>query len=246
VLARDGLTAVLQMLYTELMGFIEKRGFPHLIRVWNYLGEINEGEGDAERYRQFCVGRFAAVSRVRGFQARLPAASAIGSSGGGFTLIALASRRSGLQVENPKQVSAFRYPRAYGMRSPSFSRATLLPWADGAELLVSGTASIVGHATVHAGDPIAQLQQTASNLDVLRTHAVHTHLPGTPPQSLKAELYTLYLRDPDELPALRGEIGRLFGDAPLQVLRGDICRSELLIEVEAIYRLRTGGAWSPC
>jgi len=232
--------------YAELLELIETRGYPHLLRVWNYLGDINHGEGDAERYRQFCLGRFAAIARP-GFETQLPAASAIGSRGGeGFTLIVLASKHAGIQVENPRQLSAFRYPRVYGERSPSFSRATLLPWADGAELLVSGTASIVGHATAHAGDPRAQLQQTAANLEALRTHAIQMRKQaGAPIGELRPHLYLLYLRHADDLPAIEPLIEKLFGDAPLQVLIGDICRSELLLEVEAIYR-NTPEPAKPC
>ncbi len=224
--------------YAELAERIAAHGYPHLLRVWNYLGDINQGSGDAERYRQFCVGRFAAVAAHPGFESQLPAASAIGSRGGeGLSLIALASRQPGIQVENPRQVSAFRYPRTYGVRSPSFSRACLLPWDNGAELLVSGTASIVGHATAHAGDAIAQLGQTAANLESLRAHAMLMRAQaGTPIAELRPHLYLLYLRHAEQLPELLPEIARLFGDAPLQVLIGDICRSELLLEVEAIYR----------
>lgn len=233
-------------IYAELIELSEARGYPHLLRIWNYLGDINQGEGDAERYRQFCLGRFAAIARP-GFETQLPAASAIGSRGSeGFTLIALASKQAGIQVENPRQVSAFRYPRAYGERSPSFSRATLLPWVDGAELLVSGTASIVGHATAHAGDARAQLQQTAANLEALRTHAMQMReQAGAPIGKLRPHLYLLYLRRADNLPAIEPLIEELFGDAPLQVLIGDICRSELLLEVEAIYRSETEPA-KPC
>lgn len=231
------LEAVVRECYLELGALIGAHGFRHLLRVWNYLGGINRGEGDAERYRQFCVGRFEAVAGSRGFEAQLPAASAIGSAQEGFTLMALAARRPGIQVENPRQLSAFRYPRAYGLRSPSFSRATLLPWADGAELLVSGTASIVGHSTAHAGDPQAQLEQTAVNLETLRAQAMRAQrAAGHAPAELKPQFYTLYLRHAELLPELLPAMTQRFGDAPLQVLRGDICRRELLLEVEAVYR----------
>jgi chorismate lyase/3-hydroxybenzoate synthase len=223
--------------YRRIGEAVVARGYPQLWRVWHYLGEINDGEGDDERYRQFCIGRYRALDDHKGFEMRLPAASAIGSRGGGLSIIALAGRHPGRQVENPRQVSAFRYPRAYGPRSPSFSRATLLPFADGPRLLVSGTASIVGHATAHAGDTLAQLRQTAANLETLLTHAVHTQLPGRSAAEFSAESYTVYLRHDEDLPLVLPELQRLFGSTPLQVLAGDVCRRELLIEVEAVYRM---------
>lgn len=223
--------------YRRIAGIVAARGYPELWRVWHYLGEINQGEGDGERYRQFCVGRYRALDDHNGFEARLPAASAIGARGGGLSIFALAGKLPGLQVENPRQVSAFRYPRAYGPRSPSFSRATLLPFADGPRLLVSGTASIVGHATAHAGDTLAQLRQTAANLEALLAHAVHTQLPGRRAAEFAAESYIVYLRHDEDLPQVLPELRRLFNDTPLQVLAGDVCRPELLIEIEAVYRM---------
>jgi hypothetical protein len=58
-------------------------------------------------------------------------------------------------------VSAYDYPRQYGPAAPSFSRAALTP---DPLLLISGTASIVGHASVHLGDVTAQLEETLANL----------------------------------------------------------------------------------
>jgi chorismate lyase/3-hydroxybenzoate synthase len=225
--------------YRRISAFIAAQGYPHLWRVWHYLGGINEGEGDAERYRQFCLGRFRAMEHHLGFERQLPAASAIGSRGGGLQMIVVAGRQPGLQVENPRQVSAFRYPRVYGPRSPSFSRATLLPWSDGEQLLVSGTASIVGHATAHAGDTLAQLRQTAANLQALLAQGAQSLPPG---QVFAAESYNVYLRREEELPLVLPELRRLFGDRPMQVLAGDICRDELLIEVEGMYRASGAGA----
>lgn len=222
--------------YRELGSFIARRGYPQLWRVWHFLHGINQGDGDDERYRQFCIGRYRALDDHPGFEMQLPAASAVGGRDGGLSLIAVAGKRAGLQVENPRQVSAFRYPRAYGPRSPSFSRATLLPWADAPRLFVSGTASIVGHATAHAGDAVAQLRQTAANLQVLTAHALHTRLGGQRWRRFAAESYCVYLRHEADLPRLAPVLRELFGEAPVRVLAGDICRRELLVEVEAVYR----------
>jgi len=218
-------------LYSELLRVTTTRGYPHLLRAWNYLGNINQGDGDDERYRRFCVGRHRAMSLHPKFEGSLPAATAIGTVNGGLILMALAGRRAGVQVENPRQLSAFRYPRAYGERSPSFSRATLLPWADGAELMVSGTASIVGHASAHPGDPQAQLKQTALNIHALVTQ------PGLARRGFLPDLLTLYLRDPSDLLPVLPLLQPCFSGTPVHIVQGDICRTDLLLEVEAIYRM---------
>ena len=72
-----------------------------------------------------------------------------------------------MQIENPRQLSASLYPPRYGLRSPMFARAALVPNGRGAQLLVSGTASIVGHESLHIGDPERQLEETARNFEAL-------------------------------------------------------------------------------
>ena len=79
----------------------------------------------------------------------------------------LAARVAGTPLENPRQVAAYRYPRQYGPQSPTFARAMLPPAGSDMPLLLSGTASVVGHETRHPGDVLAQLDETFANLDSL-------------------------------------------------------------------------------
>src|SRR5690606_28962859 len=113
-------------LYRRLDGLLQRRGFTHCLRIWTYLSDINAGADDRERYRLFTAGRSRALALRPGDEHYLPAATAIGSDGGGLVMYLLAGRLPGIAIENPRQVSAFRYPRQYGPRSPSFSRATLI------------------------------------------------------------------------------------------------------------------------
>jgi chorismate lyase/3-hydroxybenzoate synthase len=213
--------------YAIIDGFLRRRGFPAWLRVWNYVGHINEGVDDAERYRQFTLGRHKALSLKSGFEHELPAATAIGTHGGGMLMYFLAGRASGVQVENPRQVSAFRYPREYGPRSPSFSRAMLLPWSGGAELMVSGTASIVGHQTLHVGEPLRQLDEALRNVEALQTQAA----PGG---AWRAQAMKVYVRNPADAPAAAERL-RQWSGAPVVALHGDICRRDLAIEIEGAF-----------
>ena len=43
-----GPSATAQLAYEQLHRFVAARGAQHVLRVWNYLGAINHGEGDAE------------------------------------------------------------------------------------------------------------------------------------------------------------------------------------------------------
>lgn len=210
--------------YGQLSRFVENSDTGHVQRIWNYLGDINQGTSDEERYKRFCTGRIRGMGTV--FSQGFPAATAIGHHGdpGLLQVYLLATDAAGTRVENPRQVSAWRYPRQYGVTPPSFARATLLP--DDDVLAISGTAAVVGHASAHAGDIGAQLEETARNLDALLAAAnLPAGFDGNAP--LKA-----YVRHPGHADIVRAFAAQRWPDAPMLVLHGDICREELLVEID--------------
>lgn len=219
-----GPAATAQRAYELLHRFVATRGERHVLRVWNYLGAINQGDGDAEHYKHFCDGRAAGMGDF--FAEGFPAATAIGHHGGEHCLqvYLLACDRPGTRVENPRQVSAWRYPRQYGRTPPSFARAMALPAQD--VLAISGTAAVVGHASAHQDDLDAQLVETLTNLETLLSSAgmaagFDTHSP------LKA-----YVRHVADAPRVRDFLQQRLSGVPVLLLHGDICRSELLVEID--------------
>lgn len=226
----DGPEGAADYAYRRLLEGVRRHDYPHLLRAWNYLAAINEGAGDAERYRRFSIGR------ARGMGAwpaeRLPAATAIGHlvKDGDLFVYALAARRTAHPVENPRQVSAYRYPRQYGPVPPSFARAMRVD-TQPPTLLISGTASVVGHATAHVGDAAAQSAETLRNLDTLvQTAGLGDRLRG------RGACLKAYVRHREDAPVLRAVLDSA-GLLPEQVvfLQGDICRSELLLEIDGSF-----------
>lgn len=224
------LVAATQRVYSEIGAFISRRGMPYLLRCWNYIHDIHRGDGDEERYRQFCLGRHRAVAVGEGFERTLPAATVIGTRRPGLQVGFLAGARPGVQVENPRQTPAFRYPREYGPASPSFSRAVLLP--EESLLLMSGTASVVGHATRHANDVAAQCEEIVVNVRALLDRAASVGaVPGWRPRSLR-----VFLRRPGDVERARAAFEAAFGPgAPLAWFEGDICREDLLVEIDGVF-----------
>ena len=166
-----GIAQAAQRAYASLTGFVADSGYGHLLRVWNYLDAITHGEGDNERYRQFCIGRARGLGDFDA--SRLPAATAIGRCDDERVIQVywLAARAAGTPLENPRQLSAYRYPRLYGPQSPSFARAMLPPAGSAMPLLLSGTASVVGHQSLHDDCLESQLAETFANFDSLITAA---------------------------------------------------------------------------
>ncbi|MCF6209267.1 MAG: hypothetical protein L3J88_03730 [Gammaproteobacteria bacterium] len=225
-------TAVFES-YTTLLQTLRERNYPHLLRVWNYLPRINHGNNDSERYKQFCLGRHEAFNRYQ--QHHYPAATAIGHSGGDIVIYLIAARHAGPQhFENPRQMSAFCYPREYGPKSPSFARASMLQSHGERQLYISGTASIHGHQSRHPGNFHGQVGVTCENIATLLQHvASQLRLTATP----SLELIKVYLRNPQNLAAAETAIEQYFGpEVPALFLQGDICRQELLVEIDGMCR----------
>jgi chorismate lyase / 3-hydroxybenzoate synthase len=219
--------------YERLLGLLRRRGFPHPLRIWNFLPAIHRPVDGLERYRGFCVGRDRALREAGLDETGFPAATAIGSAAPGLLVYLLAGRVPGRPVENPRQVSAYRYPPRYGPRPPAFARGLLLPPdLAGRRLLVSGTASVVGHRSCHPGDIAGQLRETLANLDSLAEAA---GLNGAWRSGDTAPLLKVYLRDPAHLFAVAAGIERWSAArARVLYLQGEVCREELAIEIEGV------------
>ncbi len=111
----------------------------------------------------------------------------------------------------------------------------LLEWADPALLLISGTASIVGHASAHC-DVLAQLDETLRNLDALVARAAAR--VGSRAPFGDDGLLRVYIRDPAQAHIVASRLMTRFGPrVPVMLLHGDLCRRELAIEVEAVQAL---------
>lgn len=223
-----------ESIYKEILSFVRDSGYPHLLRVWNHFPSINDFDNTTERYQLFCVGRHNAFKAHFGteFQLQLPAASAIGTQGRKYSVHFIAATKPGTYLENPRQVSAYRYPEQYGSCSPSFARATLVSHGDENKLILSGTASIVGHQTLHSGEPEKQLEETLRNIDALIHHDL---VLARQQHAARFNNVKVYIRHPDDLPKVKAQVVEYFGDqVPILYLHGDICRSDLLLEIEGI------------
>ena len=224
--AHGGIEAAATEAYRQIAVLLADSGYPHPVKIWHYLGAINDGAGDDERYRRFCVGRAAALDPGQ----PLPAATAIGlqTPPDRLTVFLLAAKVAGTRIENPRQVPAYEYPRAYGPVSPSFSRAMLMPWG---QLFVSGTAAVVGHETKHPENTGAQLRELALNLDALVAKAESIGGRQLVPSALK-----IYVRRREDLAEVEALAARLFpADCPRLTVLADISRADLRVEVEALY-----------
>jgi len=224
--------------YCLLFDYIDDLGYPHQLRAWHYVPDIHLDERGLERYKRFSLGRHEAfVAKGRTISSSAPAASAVGKRPGNTVICFLAARHPGTAIENPRQVSAYSYPAQYGPRGPTFSRALFATWSGTPQLYISGTASILGHLSQHAGDAHAQAGETIVNLRAVMAEACKNGLIDAAASSDR--LFKVYLRRPELRPVVETRLRKAFGpESSIVYLQAEICRPELLLEIEAVCSMR--------
>lgn len=206
-------------------------------RIWNYVPGINAVVAGVENYMAFNSGRYRAFTeQFGGIHAQdLSAASAVGTQGGSLAVAFVAGPDPVSHFENPLQTPSACYPERYGKKSPLFARGSRIQAADGATCWhLSGTASIRGSETI-GGDFARQLDITLENIErLLREMAVPAE---------RQAAWKVFLRNPGDLEACRRRLALAY---PAEVermmfLEADICRGDLLLEIEAMFQRNPAG-----
>jgi chorismate lyase/3-hydroxybenzoate synthase len=231
-----GIREASRIAYDQLQSFLEQSTHHWPLKIWNYIPGINKGEGDRECYRQFCIGRSESLAAGYGEQPSMPAATAIGvsSSEPALQVYFLAGALPGLNVENPRQVNAWQYPRHYGPRSPLFSRGTVMEIDGTRQFLISGTASVIGHETHHQNDVQSQIGESWRNVRSLVDEG-HRLLGKKSVSETIRGILKVYVRDANDLDVIRSTLEQSVPSAlPRIYLQGDICRGDLMTEMDGV------------
>jgi enamine deaminase RidA (YjgF/YER057c/UK114 family) len=208
----------------------------HPVRFWNFVPDLNAAVGPGlDRYMLFNIGRHEAcvqwMGSAAGFDQRLATASAVGVQGPDLQVHCLTSAAPGVPVDNPRQVAPFRYSAQFGPRPPCFARATRVSTASAERLLVGGTASIVGEASMHHGDVEAQTHETLNNLEALIATAAGAS--ASPLRRLTSA--RIYVRHAPHAATVRQIVHSRGGsELAVECRVAQICRRELLVEIEAV------------
>jgi chorismate lyase/3-hydroxybenzoate synthase len=206
----DSIESITQNIYQQINRLQQEFGYPQMIRVWNYLSSINRHDDGMERYQSFCVGRHQAIDTSSGFESHLPAATAVGTHDDNVLVYFIAAREA-------------------------FSRAMVKQWGGSKHLYISGTASILGHETRHKYKLLEQLDECLNNMDILITEANKQADIGIQDVSDLTGI-KLYLRQQEDLEAVISHLRKRAGNkVHVAVLHADICRDDLLLEIEGFW-----------
>lgn len=213
------------------------------VRFWNFIPSILAEAGDGlDRYRAFNIGRHEALARAIGSQAfarALPTATGIGHDDSTLVVHCLAWRGEHVVIENPRQRPAYQYSERFGPASPSFARGTMIQRDGARELIIGGTASVLGEESVHLEDIEAQLEETLANLISLIEHA-SGGANGVDPLSRLRSVRVYYVR-PGDRACIESRLSQVLPEhAKVEFLRAVICRPELLVEIEGLALIEAG------
>ncbi len=224
--------------------------FDQVIRTWLYLGGIVDPEGATQRYMELNRARTDFYQGFNFLTAHIPperngevypASTGIGADNRDVLMscIALATDRKdvlAVPLENPVQTSAFQYSACYGLKSPKFSRALALAAGNCATIFISGTASITGSESRYPDDVEAQTDQTLDNIEALiaEDNLRHHGLSGLGATMADLALARVYIKRQEDYERTRAVCRRRLGELPTIYAVADVCRPELLVEIEGI------------
>jgi hypothetical protein len=218
----------------------ENMTFDNIVRQWNYIGKIlHTGRHNtlaAQHYQIFNKARHDYYHRYR-LITGYPAATGIGMNFNGimidFYAIELYDGLQIISVRNPNQVNSYNYDQK--VQPPLFERAKLQVFNDRSRLFVSGTASIIGQDSVGKGDVLKQTAVTIENIEALINR---DNLISQCPQ-LNSEYpdkyyhIRVYVKNASDIPLIKSICVNHFSNIPATYIQTDLCRDDLLVEIEA-------------
>lgn len=228
--------------FTTLGEMFSKVDFPvnSIVRQWNYLEDIVGFEGEKQKYQEFNNVRsdfYGTSFEKTGY----PAATGIGMNRGGIIIEFVAVKSDSvisLPVDNPEQIAAHHYSENVLIgeecilkTTPKFERARYLELNGKQLIFISGTASIIGEKTVGVGDAVKQTEVTLENISRLYSDTVLTKISDV---KLRAKYghARVYVKNRKDFAAIKKTFKAHLGNLPVVYILADICRPNLLVEIE--------------
>lgn len=202
--------------------------YQNVVRTWIYLDQILTWYADFNRARSdfhACEGLDGRIGG-RAFPASTAIQGRCGEEACRMDLLSVRAR-DGSSVDIQPVLGSRRQPDAF-LYGSGFARAMSLGIEGRRTLFVSGTASIdIEGRTAHPGDSEGQALETLRSIEAL--------LDEQGGSLRDIAVGTLFHKDEETLVTYRAIAQRLgLADLPLIPVQSDVCRPELLIEIEAV------------
>ncbi|MBR6655154.1 MAG: hypothetical protein IKL20_00935 [Alistipes sp.] len=235
--------------FAKLANLLSTYGFEvdDIVRQWNYIGNIVACREGKQNYQEFNDARshyYAKGSWKNGY----PAATGIGSNDGivvgGIAFKAKGATKGIFPIDNPLQVAAHVYSKQVLIddgenavkSTPKFERAKLIETKDGPYCFVSGTAAIRGEASVDANSAKMQTIRTIENIEHLVSKENLVRF-GCNPYDLQYTFLHVFVKNAGDYDEVRAVVEERCPNVKALYSVADVCRSELLVEIEGILTL---------
>ena len=212
---------------------LKKEGFPvnSIIRQWNYIEQITAFDGTDQHYQSFNNARSEFYNKAD-WSNGYPAATGIGANLGGILVDLDAAVFSvpdayATPIDNKLQVAAHAYSENVleaakeKKTTPKFERAKSMTFSDRELVYISGTAAIRGEESLTGVGLERQLQITMENIAELIGNA-------------KLNMLRVYLKEMTDFEEAEKLMNGYNLNIPISYMWADVCRDELLIEIEGI------------
>jgi enamine deaminase RidA (YjgF/YER057c/UK114 family) len=220
--------------------------FKDIVRTWYYIGELLAPLENGSRYDRFNQARNEFFQDIWKDLRYSPASTGIGMktrrvSFEGAVLKGEPGSFKVTWIDNPLQTKPFSYDISVEQkRKPSFSRAAAVTFDDAMLVYVSGTASIRKSEVIQAGDAAAQTHVTIENIATL---IGEENLAGNCrlPRGLgigDIQQFRVYVKDPADAAVVNAICEESLPHVPRVYLIADVCRSQCLVEIEAVAAAR--------
>lgn len=233
--------------FDTIAAVFEKEGFEvcDIVRQWNYLERIVDFENEYQHYQAFNDARTAFYATGK-WNEGYPAATGIGMQSGGVIVDIDAIRYSKdalsiVPIDNQLQIAAHEYSKRLliseveNKTTPKFERAKAVDFADdGGVIYISGTAAIRGEESLHNATLKEQLVTTVENIEYLIGDENLNHAGMSQVCARTYKLLRVYLKHDKFVNEAKELLQRMFPSLPMSFLLADVCRDELLIEIEGV------------
>ena len=226
--------------------------YNEIVRQWNYIENIihydTVKDSRIQNYQIFNDMRSIFYEKSN-FTNGYPSATGIGTVNGGCTIEMIALKEkttnSVKPVANSMQIDAHSYSsnllvgnaieEIRKVSTPKFERGKYMQIGKEGFLFISGTASIIGEQTVFSGDVLKQTTTTLQNIDNLisMNNLNKNNINSfSQPRLLN---YRAYLKNEKDYSIVKSLCDAYFGMDKGFIVKADICRDNLLVEIEANY-----------
>ena len=237
-----------QEVFAKLNALLSAYGFEvsDIVRQWNYIGNIVSHKDGKQNYQEFNDARSAYYAKSE-WRNGYPAATGIGSTEGiivGGIAFKKANGAGVYPIDNPLQIAAHIYSKKVLIdddenavkSTPKFERAKLIETAGGVYCFVSGTAAIRGEESVDPNSAELQTVKTIENIEYLVSKENLVRF-GCKPYELKYAFLHVFIKHAEDYAAVKAVVERACPQVPTIYSVADVCRSELLVEIEGILTL---------